>query len=128
MEDFNRKEWLKTLKRGDKVANKERYDWGTCKYYRIYEVKNITKTGKIRLDSGELLNEDGEYCRNNIIWGSTYIHIVPITEEVLKVNGEVRIRQKFYNLLSKAEKGDYIYTTEQKKKIIELLESGEKNE
>ena len=128
MKDFNRKEWLKTLKKGDKVANKERYDWGTCQYYRIYEVKNITKGGKIRLDSGELLNEDGEYCRNNIIWGGTDIHIVPVTEEVLKVNEEKRIRQKFYNLLLKAEKGDYVYTTEQKMKIIELLEAGEKNE
>ena len=128
MEDFNRKEWLKTLKKGDKVANKERYDWGTHQYYRIYEVKNITKTGKIRLDSGELLNEDGEYYRNNIIWGGTDIHIVPITEEVLKVNKEVRIRQKFYDLLSKAGRRVYVYTTEQKMKIIELLESGEKNE
>ena len=128
MKDFDRKEWLKTLKKGDKVANKERYDWGTCQYYRIYEVKNITKGGKIRLDSGELLNEDGEYYRNNIIWGGTDIHIVPITEEVLKVNEEKRIRQKFYNLLLKAEKGDYVYTTEQKMKIIELLEAGEKNE
>ena len=128
MEDFDRKKWLKTLKKGDKVANKERYDWGKYEYYRIYEVKNITKGGKIRLDTGELLDEDGEYCRGNIVWGSTYIHIVPITEEVLKVNEEKRIGQKFYNLLSKAEKGDYVYTTEQKMKIIELLESGEKNE
>lgn len=127
MKDFNREEWLKTLKKGDKVANKERYGWEKYEYYRIYEVKNITKTGKIRLDSGELLDEDGEYCKYDR-WCSTYIHIVPITEEVLKVNEEKRIRQKFYNLLSKAEKGDYVYTTEQKKKIIELLESGEKNE
>ena len=116
------------MKKGDKVANKERHVWEKYGYYQIYEVKNITKTGKIRLDSGELLNEDGEYCRNNIVWGSTDIHIVPITEEVLKVNEEVRIRQKFYKLLTKAEKGDYIYTTEQKIKIIELLEAGEKNE
>lgn len=126
MNKEERKEWLKTLKKGDRVANKERCDWGTHKYYRIYEVKNITKTGKIRLDSGELLNENGEYCRNNIVWGSTDIHIVPITEEVLKVNKEVRIRQKFYRLLTKAVNGDYVYTTEQKIKIIELLESGEK--
>ena len=126
MEDFDRKKWLKTLKKGDKVANKERYGWEKYEYYRIYEVKNITKGGKIRLDSGELLNENGEYC--NYEWGSTYIHIVPITEEVLKVNEEKRIRQKFYKLLTKAEKGDYIYTTEQKIKIIELLEAGEKNE
>ena len=127
MKDFNRKEWLKTLKKGDKVANKERYDWGKYEYYRIYEVKNITKTGKIRLDNNILLNEDGEYSKYDI-WGGTYVHIVPITEEVLKVNEEKRIRQKFYNLLLKAEKGDYIYTTEQKIKIIELLEAGEKNE
>ena len=127
MNKEERKEWLKTLKKGDKVANKEYYDWGRYKYYRIYEVKNITKTGKIRLDSGELLNEDGKYFKYDR-WGSTDIHIVPITEEVLKVNEEKRIRQKFYNLLLKAEKGDYIYTTEQKIKIIELLESGEKNE
>ena len=127
MNKEERKEWLKTLKKGDRVANKERYDWGRYKYYRIYEVKNITKTGKIRLDNDKLLNEDGEYCKYDI-WGSTYIHIVPITEEVLKVNEEKRIRQKFYNLLLKAEKGDYVYTTEQKIKIIELLESGEKNE
>ena len=80
------------------------------------------------MDTGELLDEDGEYCRNNIVWGSTDIHIVPITEEVLKVNKEVRIRQKFYRLLTKAVNGDYTYTTEQKMKIIELLESGEKNE
>lgn len=128
MNKEERKEWLKTLKKGDKVANKERHVWEKYGYYQIYEVKNITKTGKIRLDSGELLNEDGEYCRNNIVWGSTDIHIVPITEEVLKVNEEVRIRQKFYKLLTKAINGDYTYTTEQKMKIIELLESGEKNE
>ena len=127
MEDFNREEWLKTLKKGDKVANKEYYSLERYKYYKIYEVKNITKTGKIRLDSGELLNEDGEYC-NYDIWNGTHIYIVPITEEVLKVNEEKRIRRKFYDLLFKAEKGDYIYTTEQKKKIIELLEAGEKNE
>ena len=127
MEDFNREEWLKTLKKGDKVANKEYYSLERYKYYKIYEVKNITKTGKIRLDSGELLNENGEYC-NYDIWSGTDIYIVPITEEVLKVNEERRIRRKFYDLLFKAEKGDYVYTTEQKKKIIELLESGEKNE
>lgn len=127
MEDFNRKKWLKTLRKGDKVANKERHGWEKYEYYRIYEVKNITKGGKIRLDSGELLNEDGEYFKYDR-WGSTDIHIVPITEEVLKVNEEVRIRQKFYKLLTKAINGDYTYTTEQKMKIIELLESGEKNE
>lgn len=127
MKDFDRKKWLKTLKKGDKVANKERHGWEKYEYYRIYEVKNITKGGKIRLDSGELLNEDGEYCKYDR-WNSTYIHIVPITEEVLKVNEEVRIRQKFYKLLTKVERGDYVYTTEQKVKIIELLESGEKNE
>ena len=127
MKDFDRKKWLKTLKKGDKVANKERHGWEKYEYYRIYEVKNIAKGGKIRLDSGELLNEDGEYCKYDR-WNSTYIHIVPITEEVLKVNEEVRIRQKFYKLLTKVERGDYVYTTEQKVKIIELLESGEKNE
>ena len=127
MKDFDRKEWLKTLKKGDKVANKEHYGLERYKYYKIYEVKNITKTGKIRLDSGELLNENGEYC-NYDIWSGTDIYIVPVTEEVLKVNEERRIRRKFYNLLFKAEKGDYVYTTEQKKKIIELLEAGEKNE
>ena len=127
MNKEERKEWLKTLKKGDKVANKEYYSLERYKYYKIYEVKNITKTGKIRLDSGELLNENGEYC-NYDIWSGTDIYIVPITEEVLKVNEEKRIRRKFYNLLFKAEKGDYIYTTEQKIKIIELLEAGEKNE
>lgn len=127
MKDFDRKEWLKTLKKGDKVANKERYGWEKYEYYRIYEVKNITKTGKIRLDSSELLDDNGEYCKYDR-WGSTYIHIVPITEEVLKANEEKRIRQKFYNLLTKAINVDYVYTTEQKIKIIELLESGEKNE
>ena len=127
MNKEERKEWLKTLKKGDKVANKERYGWEKYEYYRIYEVKNITKTGKIRLDSGELLDEDGEYCKYDR-WNSTHIHIVPITEEVLKVNEEKRIRQKFYNLLTKAINVDYVYTTEQKMKIIELLESGEKNE
>ena len=127
MNKEERKEWLKTLKKGDKVANKEYCGLERYKYYKIYEVKNITKTGKIRLDSGELLNENGEYC-NYDIWSGTDIYIVPITKEVLKVNEEIRIRRKFYNLLFKAEKGDYIYTTEQKIKIIELLESGEKNE
>ena len=58
-EDFNREEWLKTLKKGDKVANKEHYGLERYKYYKIYEVKNITKTGKIRLDNDKLLNENG---------------------------------------------------------------------
>lgn len=126
MKDFDRKEWLKTLKKGDKVANKEYFGLEKYKYYEIYEVKNITKGGKVRLDSGELLNENGEYCKYDI-WGGTDIYIVPITEEVLKVNKEERIRRKFYDLLFKAEKRDYVYTTEQKMKIIELLEGGEKN-
>ena len=127
MEDINREECLKTLKNGDKVANKEYYGLERYKYYKIYTIKNITKTGKIRLDNDKLLNENGEYCKYDI-WGGTDIYIVPVTEEVLKVNEEKRIRRKFYDLLFKAEKGDYIYTTEQKMKIIELLESGEKNE
>ena len=33
MKDFNREEWLKTLKKGDKVANKERYGWEKYEYY-----------------------------------------------------------------------------------------------
>lgn len=121
MEDFDRKEWLKTLKKGDKVANKEHCSWDKYEYYRIYKVKNITKTGKIRLDNDNLLDEDGGNSKYDI-------YIVPITDEVLRVNKEENIRRKFYKLLTKAVNRDYIYTTEQKKKIIELLESGDNNE
>lgn len=80
---MKRIEWLKTLKSGDKVANKTTTGWDREICYMFYEVKNITIKGNIRLTNGILLNSNGEYHKY-ANYNSVDYYIEPITEEILQ--------------------------------------------
>lgn len=80
--EFNREEWLKTLKTGDKVANKVYY-WSTGYYYEFLEVKSITPKGSIRLTNGVLLNNKGCYSSYERFSSESY-NIEPITDEIME--------------------------------------------
>lgn len=74
---MTREEWLKSLKAGDKVANK---NGGS---YNFYEVKKITPAGQMRLTNNTLLNQDGKYYSYSR-FGSTSYDIEEITEEIVE--------------------------------------------
>ena len=101
MNDTERREWLSNLKEGDQVANKHYNTWRDGSYYEIYTVKKITPTGKIRLDNGVLLNQNGKYY-NRDIWGSGEdYNIEPVTDEILEA---IRIRKLKIKLNDKISK------------------------
>lgn len=100
MNETERREWLSNLKAGDKVANKHYNPWRDGSYYEIYTVKKITPTGKIRLDNGTLLDNDGYYS-NLERWGNTTYNIEPVTDEILEV---IRIRKLKIKLNDKISK------------------------
>lgn len=92
---MDRDEWLKTLKPGDKVANKEYSGLDREKQYRFYEIKKITPKGSIRLTNDILLNSKGCYYKY-IGWGHCKAYnIEPITQEILDYEEE----RKAYNNL-----------------------------
>lgn len=53
--------WLKSLTTGDQVRI---VTYMGC-FQSASKVKNVTKTGKIRLETGELFNQIGEYNTTN---------------------------------------------------------------
>ena len=69
------KEWVKTLKVGDKVA----YDRGSWygRDYIIDEIIKITPTGIIKTNKGQAFRPDGE------VRGDGWFYLQPITEEIL---------------------------------------------
>lgn len=93
--EFNKEEWLKTLKAGDKVANKVKNYNDIEAYYKFYEVKNITPKGQIRLTNGILLNEKGEYHKFER-FSSTHYCIEPITNEILQYEKDKKRRTELY--------------------------------
>ena len=99
MNELERREWLSNLKEGDKVANEHYNSWRGGSYYKIYTVKKITPTGKIRLDDGILLNSNGRYYPRDV-WNSNSYDIEPVTEEILEV---IRIRKLKIKLSSNIE-------------------------
>lgn len=84
--EAERKEWLSSLKSGDKVVDKV-YNHGKS-YYRILEIEKVTPTGKIRLKDGTLLDSNGYKYGE---WGGS-ITIEPLTEEIKK---EIILRNKY---------------------------------
>ena len=80
---MDREQWLASLKKGDKVCNKTYDSWEREYVYDFYEIKNITNTGKIRLDNNVLLDNDGHYHKYENYKSVDY-KIEPITDEVVK--------------------------------------------
>jgi hypothetical protein len=64
-------DWIKSLKSGDVVRVST---YPGC-FSSNFKVKNITKSGKIRLDSGELFRADGD---KNITRGYGFKRICPV--------------------------------------------------
>ena len=94
MNETERREWLSNLKEEDKVANEHYNSWRGGSYYQIYTVKKITPTGKIRLNNGILLNQNGKYY-NRDIWGSGEdYNIEPVTDEILNSIKTRKIKNK----------------------------------
>ena len=84
-----RKEWLKSLRVGDKVC----YKYGLYgKDFTFTTVKNITKGGRIRLNCDTLLDLDGKVRRS---YGFS-IKIYPITQEVLDSIKKSKMVNKLY--------------------------------
>ena len=93
MNELERKEWLSNLKEGNKVANEHYNSWRGGSYYKIYTVKKITPTGKIRLDNGVLLNSNGRYYPRDV-WNSNSYNIEPVTDEILNSIKTRKIKNK----------------------------------
>lgn len=94
MNETERKEWISNLKEGDKVANEHYNSWRGGSYYQIYTVKKITPTGKIRLDNGVLLNQNGKYYNRDVWGGGEDYNIEPVTEEILNSIKTRKIKNK----------------------------------
>ena len=94
MNDAERKERISNIKAGDKVANEHYNSWRGGSYYQIYTVKKITPTGKIRLDNGVLLNQNGKYYNRDVWGGGEDYDIEPVTEEILNSIKTRKIKKK----------------------------------
>lgn len=94
MNETERREWLSNLKAEDKVANEHYNSWRGGSYYQIYTVKKITPTGKIRLDNGVLLNQNGKYYNRDVWGGGEDYDIEPVTEEILNSIKTRKIKNK----------------------------------
>ena len=95
---MERKEWLKSLKEGDLVADK-RYNG----HYSVFKIKKITPKGYIRLETGHLLKENGEYYKFED-WFSTRIYIEPLTEEI---KNSIAIRKETISLINTIKNTDF---------------------
>ena len=94
MNETERKEWISDLKEGDKVANEHYNSWRGGSYYQIYTVKKITPSGKIRLNNGVLLNQNGKYYNRDVWGGGEDYNIEPVTEEILNSIKTRKIKNK----------------------------------
>ena len=94
MNETERREWLSNLKSGDQVANEHYNSWRGGSYYQIYTVKKITPTGKIRLDNGVLLNQNGKYYNRDVWGGGEDYNIEPVTDEILNSIKTRKIKNK----------------------------------
>ena len=110
---MERTEWLKSLKEGDLVADK-RYNG----YYSIFKIKNITPKGGIRLETGHLLKENGEYYKFEG-WSSISIYIEPLTEEI---KNSIAIRKETISLINTIENIDFRKLNIDKlRKIVQII-------
>lgn len=124
MNDIYRKEWLESLKEGDKVCNSDYNSWSREKSYQFYTVKKVTSKGRIRLNNDILLDENGcgfageRYNRD-------YYKIEPITEEILNYIKEQKEKSELVSrvnhLLDKTRPRNL--TIEQLRELNKVLES-----
>lgn len=107
--------WLKTLKEGDKGYY---HDYSFGKRIVVVKIKKITPTGKIRLEGGELL-VNGRYSPSDR-WSRNFT-ILPLTEEVLKEKELQDLRNEIYSRINKI---DLIKCTEDElKQLCSILEN-----
>lgn len=120
--DKDRSSWLKELKVGDTVVNKRKNRTfgkagpsGVIASY-VYDrfiIKNITPTGKIRLDNGILLNNNGENK-------SEGYYIEEYSEELIREEKEVSERIKLYDdIISISKRISFNYLKSYKTKELE---------
>ncbi|ATO48545.1 hypothetical protein P4V86_03275 [Brevibacillus laterosporus] len=77
-----RREWVKSLKEGDKVAYYNTIQHGSERRYKILTVKKITSKGKIRLSDDTLFDEKGDY-RSGTGWYRNFYRLEPVTKEII---------------------------------------------
>lgn len=127
MNDTERKQWLASLKVGERVAIKERglSDWPD---YSLYEVKHITPTRK-RIDIAALgssyttgLDADGRTKRSPGSY-TPKDEIEPITQQVWAQMAETRTRRKLQRLIENKATMNGL-TVDQAKRILAILEEG----
>lgn len=120
--DKDRSSWLKELKVGDTVVNKRKNRTfgkagpsGVIASY-VYDrfiIKNITPTGKIRLDNDILLNNNGENK-------SEGYYIEEYSEELIRKEKEVSERIKLYDdIISISKRISFNYLKSYKTKELE---------
>jgi len=105
-------EWVATLKPGDKVAVRSRWDGA----YAIYSVASVTPSGRVRVALRDGVNwefnPDG-WLRGADPWNLTRIE--PVTQRVLDANRRIMLRGR----ISRAEWGRMDLATLEK--IVALL-------
>lgn len=94
---IDRDKWLKSLKPGDKVAN--RYVENGINRFSSYEIKKITPTGCIRLTNDVLLDKNGSYSKYSYHFSTRY-YIEPITKDILEYENNVRKHNKLIKEVS----------------------------
>ncbi|MEK3955817.1 hypothetical protein [Psychrobacillus sp. FSL K6-1464] len=70
-------EWLKGLKEGDKVATQNALGWSRNSVYRVHVIVKVTPSGRINLNSGEVIDPITGMTR-----GENNKKILPITPEI----------------------------------------------
>lgn len=90
---MDKQEWLKSLKPGDKVANKDYTGLDRTVYYAFYTIKNLTTKGNIRLENGDLLDANGQGRSKK---KSVTYSIEPITKEILTYEKERHTQTSLY--------------------------------
>lgn len=83
---------LKDVKVGDKLYTKTYDHWDCVPHYHIVEVKKVTPTGKLRLDSGTLIDP-------------TRTHLKPYTKEIELERVEWNIKHVLIRLFTAMEGG-----------------------
>jgi hypothetical protein len=101
MENGQRKQWIFTLKENDKVYNIAYNDFGHPSEVREFAIRKIMPTGRIRLDNGTLLDENG-YKHDE--WGIGNISILPMCKKVQDAIKEIKAKNMRLDCIKGLEK------------------------
>ena len=105
-----RKEWLATLKVGDKVAiQAETYD--AAGYYYIEQITHITPGRKFTTTKGKVDNDGNSYGNCRHFW-----HIEPITDKVRAAN----MKERYLRAVKHFERWEEL-TPEDLKSVCDIL-------